>query len=116
MSTELRLGTRGSQLALWQANTVAARILADRLQTRGALVSIVERKPERARALAQRLENCVVLEGEITDADLLVEEDVARMDVVIALTGEVDYRSDALKGTAISSIRPVGGESTTTAS
>src|SRR6266849_6713533 len=26
MSTELRLGTRGSQLTLWQANTVAARI------------------------------------------------------------------------------------------
>ena len=26
MTTELRLGTRGSQLALWQANTVAARI------------------------------------------------------------------------------------------
>src|SRR5258705_6239179 len=25
---ELRLGTRGSQLALWQANTVAARIVA----------------------------------------------------------------------------------------
>jgi hydroxymethylbilane synthase len=29
MSTELRLGTRGSQLALWQANTVAARIAAE---------------------------------------------------------------------------------------
>src|SRR6185503_19380082 len=28
MSTELRLGTRGSQLALWQANTVAERIAA----------------------------------------------------------------------------------------
>jgi hydroxymethylbilane synthase len=28
MSTELRLGTRGSQLALWQANTVAVRIAA----------------------------------------------------------------------------------------
>jgi hydroxymethylbilane synthase len=28
MTTELRLGTRGSQLALWQANTVAARIAA----------------------------------------------------------------------------------------
>jgi hydroxymethylbilane synthase len=26
MTTELRIGTRGSQLALWQANTVAARI------------------------------------------------------------------------------------------
>jgi hydroxymethylbilane synthase len=28
MSTEFRLGTRGSQLALWQANTVASRIAA----------------------------------------------------------------------------------------
>src|SRR6185312_17231625 len=28
MTTHLRLGTRGSQLALWQANTVAARIAA----------------------------------------------------------------------------------------
>jgi hydroxymethylbilane synthase len=28
MTTEFRLGTRGSQLALWQANTVAARIAA----------------------------------------------------------------------------------------
>jgi hydroxymethylbilane synthase len=28
VSSELRLGTRGSQLALWQANTVAARIAA----------------------------------------------------------------------------------------
>jgi hydroxymethylbilane synthase len=28
MSTELRLGTRGSQLARWQANTVAARVAA----------------------------------------------------------------------------------------
>src|SRR5438552_6441618 len=28
MSTDLRLGTRGSQLALWQANTVAARVAA----------------------------------------------------------------------------------------
>jgi hydroxymethylbilane synthase len=28
LADELRLGTRGSQLALWQANTVAARILA----------------------------------------------------------------------------------------
>src|SRR5258706_14038018 len=28
VAQELRLGTRGSQLALWQANTVAARIAA----------------------------------------------------------------------------------------
>lgn len=67
-----------------------ARTLADRLQQRGAAIVMVERKPERARALAERLEHCVVLEGEITDPDLLVEEEVGRMDVVIALTGEDD--------------------------
>ncbi len=67
-----------------------ARILAERLQQRGAFVTIVERKPERARELAERLEHCVVLEGEITDADLLAEEEIGRQDVVIALTGEDD--------------------------
>ena len=67
-----------------------ARILAERLQQRGAFVTIVERKSERARELAERLEHCVVLEGEITDADLLAEEDIGRQDVVIALTGEDD--------------------------
>jgi trk system potassium uptake protein TrkA len=67
-----------------------ARILAERLQQRGAYVTIVERKAERARELAERLEHCVVLEGDITDADLLTEEDIGRQDVVIALTGEDD--------------------------
>lgn len=66
------------------------RILAQRLQHRGAYVTIVERKPQRARELAERLEHCVVLEGDITDADLLTEEDIGRQDVVIALTGEDD--------------------------
>jgi trk system potassium uptake protein TrkA len=66
------------------------RILAQRLQERGAFVTIVERKAGRARELAERLANCVVLEGEITDADLLAEEEIGRQDVVIALTGEDD--------------------------
>jgi trk system potassium uptake protein TrkA len=67
-----------------------ARILAERLQERGAFVTIVERKPERARELAERLEHCVVLEGEITDPELLAAEEIGRQDVVIALTGEDD--------------------------
>jgi trk system potassium uptake protein len=66
------------------------RILAQRLQERGAFVTIVERKLERARELAERLEHCVVLEGEITDPDLLASEEIGRQDVVIALTGEDD--------------------------
>lgn len=67
-----------------------ARLLAERLQRLGASVVIVERKTVRAHALAERLEHCIVVEGEITDADLLGEEEVGRMDVVIALTGEDD--------------------------
>jgi trk system potassium uptake protein TrkA len=66
------------------------RILAERLQERGAFVTIVERKAERARELAERLEHTVVLEGEITDPELLAAEEIGRQDVVIALTGEDD--------------------------
>jgi trk system potassium uptake protein TrkA len=67
-----------------------ARILAEKLEARGTRVSIVERKPERAFELAQRLDKTTVLQGEITDGDLLSEEGVDSTDVVIATTGEDD--------------------------
>lgn len=67
-----------------------ARILAERLQKRGVFITIVERKPERARELAERLEHSVVLQGEITDPELLAGEQIGHQDVVIALTGEDD--------------------------
>ena len=86
----LALETRTPRRAMILGGGHTARILAERLQQRGAFVSIVERKTERARALAERLEHCVVLEGDITDADLLAEEEIGRQDVVIALTGEDD--------------------------
>jgi trk system potassium uptake protein TrkA len=86
----LGLETRTPKRAMLLGGGHTARILAERLQQRGAFVTIVERKQDRARALAERLEHCVVLEGEITDAELLAEEDIGRQDVVIALTGEDD--------------------------
>lgn len=67
-----------------------ARTLAQRLQPLGAFVTIVEHKPLRARELAERLEHCVILEGEITDPDLLAQEEIGSQDVVIALTGDDD--------------------------
>jgi trk system potassium uptake protein len=67
-----------------------AEIVAGRLASRKAHVVIVERVPERARELAEKLDDALVLEGEITDADLLHDEDVGSFDVVIALTGEDD--------------------------
>ncbi len=65
-----------------------AELVARRLADRGAGVVIIERNPERAQELAERLAKAMVIQGEITDADLLAEEDIGSHDAVIALTGE----------------------------
>ena len=65
-----------------------AEILARQLARRGVDVVVIERDPARARELAEQLDDALVLQGEITDADLLEEADVRRFDVVAALTGE----------------------------
>ncbi len=67
-----------------------ARILAESLADRGVQVVVVERDPARARELAEKLEDALVMEGDITDADLLEEADIGRHEVVVALTGEDD--------------------------
>ncbi len=67
-----------------------AFILADRLSHRNADVKVIERNPQRARFLAENLDHVLVLEGEITDAGLLEEAEVAQADAVVALTGEDD--------------------------
>ena len=67
-----------------------AEVVARELAQRGIDVMLIERDPVRARELAETLDGPVVLEGEITDADLLADADVASADAVIALTGEDD--------------------------
>lgn len=62
--------------------------VAQKLQDEGAEVVLIERDHERATKIAEQLHRCVVIEGEITDTDLLAEESVGRMDAVIAATGE----------------------------
>ncbi|MEZ5343401.1 MAG: NAD-binding protein, partial [Acidimicrobiales bacterium] len=47
-----------------------------------------EREPEQARELSRRLPGVTVVMGDITDTQLLIEEDVGRMDAVVAATGE----------------------------
>ena len=49
---------------------------------------IVERDPARAFELAERLPDALVIQGEITDADVLEEAEIHRFHVVAALTGE----------------------------
>jgi trk system potassium uptake protein TrkA len=67
-----------------------AEIVAESLSHRNAEVTLVERDPIRARQLAERLDGVLVLEGDISDAELLDSEDVGGQDAVIALTGEDD--------------------------
>ncbi len=67
-----------------------AEILGERLCRSGVRVVIVDRDPDRCRDLAERFRGPLVINGDITDADLLVEEDVGSFDAVVALTGEDD--------------------------
>lgn len=53
-------------------------------------VTLIERNPARARQLAAELDGVLILQGDITDARLLEDENVADQDAVIALTGDDD--------------------------
>lgn len=65
-----------------------AELLAERLDSRGVRVVIVDHSIERCNELAQKFTGPLILHGDITDADLLIEEEVGTFDAVVALTGE----------------------------
>lgn len=67
-----------------------ATLVADKLRHTGARVQMIERDPDRARALAEQLDGVRVLNGDITDSDVLDEADLPRIELVAALTGEDD--------------------------
>jgi len=62
--------------------------VADRLHRDGIEVVLVERDRLRAERLASDMPRIVVVNGDITDTELLTEEQVGRMDAVVAATGE----------------------------
>ena len=84
----LGLGTGTARRVLLLGGGRTAEILAGRLAGRGVEVVIVERDAARALELAEDLHDVQVLEGDITDADLLEEARIGRFDAVAALTGE----------------------------
>ena len=67
-----------------------AEMIADSLLYRGVDVAIIEKKHERALELSENLAKALIYEGDVTDVEMLEEADVARQDLVIALTGEDD--------------------------
>ena len=86
----LGLDSRAPKRVMLLGGGRTAEMLAKSLSSRGVQVVVVERNPVRARELAERLENSLVLEGDITDDDLLHEADIGRYEMVVALTGEDD--------------------------
>ena len=65
-------------------------IVASSLSRRPGNITLIERDPVRARQLAENLEGVLVIEGDITDAELLSAEEAGTYDAVLALTGEDD--------------------------
>jgi len=80
-------GTNASRVMILGGGAVGSRV-ADRLAAEGADVVLIERDEARAAALARRLRRVVVVQGEATDTQLLLDESVSDMDAVIAATGE----------------------------
>ncbi len=62
------------------------RFLAPMLESKGLQVKVIEKDKERCQKLASRLKKGIVLNGDGTNIDLLVDEGVAEADMVICLT------------------------------
>ncbi|MEM7339694.1 MAG: Trk system potassium transporter TrkA [Actinomycetota bacterium] len=80
-------GTNARRVMVLGGGAVGSRV-AERLQDEGAEVVLIERDADRAAALSRRLKRVVVIQGDATDTELLLEEAVGQMDAVIAVTGE----------------------------
>ena len=78
---------RARRVMVLGGGAVGTRV-AERLQSEGATVVLVENDPHRAKRLSERLPRVTVVQGDITDTELLLEESVSRMDLVIAATGD----------------------------
>jgi len=67
-----------------------AALLAERLVPRGVDVVIVDVRAERCQELSESTPGALILQGDVTDIDLLIEEEVGSFDAVVALTGDDD--------------------------
>ncbi len=62
--------------------------LAESLDSTTINTKIIEKDGQRCLELAERLEKVVVLSGDGTDRDFLIEENVADVDIMVVLTGD----------------------------
>ena len=81
------MGTRAQRVMVLGGGAVGARV-ARRLEREGVEVALVERDQDRAQDLARSFDRVVVMHGDITDTELLLEGSVGEMDAVVAATDE----------------------------
>ena len=62
--------------------------LASSLDQSGINVKIIEKDPKRCEMLAENLQKAIVINGDGTDKDLLLEENIAEVDFLVAITGD----------------------------
>jgi len=62
--------------------------LAQSLDTTAINTKIIEKNPQRCKELAEILEKVVVLNGDGTDRDFLLEENVTDVDIMVVITGD----------------------------
>jgi len=62
--------------------------LAQQLEKKRIGVKIIEKELEQCRNIAQHLNNCLVINGDGTDLQLLEDENVGATDLFVALTGD----------------------------
>lgn len=65
----------------------AGYFLSKKLSEFGVSVKIIERNKERCYYLSEHLENVMILHGDVTDVNLLEDENIDDMDAVITATG-----------------------------
>ncbi|MGI9644761.1 MAG: Trk system potassium transporter TrkA [Ilumatobacteraceae bacterium] len=78
---------RARRVMVLGGGAIGTRV-AEQLQEEGAEVVLVEHDLARAKELSERLSMVTIVHGDIADVDLLREESIARMDLVIAATGD----------------------------
>lgn len=62
--------------------------LASSLDQSGINVKLIEKDPKRCEVLAERLQKTIVINGDGTDKDLLIEENISNADYLVAITGD----------------------------
>ncbi len=79
--------TRARRVMVLGGGAIGSRV-AKRLEDEGVEVVVIERDEHQAAHLAKKFHRTMVVRGDITDTELLLEESVGEMDAVVAATGE----------------------------